>query len=294
VTDRLVILAGGISSRMRRSAETAQGVDPRVIHEATRKAKSMIGVGGGGRPLMDYLLYNARESGFRDVTVVVGPDDDSIRSAYGREERDNLFAGLRISYASQPVPPGRTKPLGTADALLCALRARADWRGERFVVCNSDNLYSIRAFRALAVTVHPSAMIDYDRSALEFEASRVEKFAVVQKDPLGFLRSIVEKPAPAEITASADPTGRVGVSMNIFMFAYDVILPILERTPLHPVRQEKEIPTAVTLLVERDPRGMMTIPLAEHVPDLTHVDDIGAMRDYLMREFPVFSFGPGA
>ena len=290
MSGRLVILAGGVSSRMKRSAQTARHADPRLRDEAARRAKSMIGVGSGDRPLMDYLLYNARESGYRDVTIVVGPDDREIRESYGSREQGNAIAGLTISFAVQPVPPGRERPLGTADALHHGLRARPDWRGGKFCVCNSDNLYSRTALRLLCDTPHPAAMIDYDRSALQFDQARIEKFAVIRKDGEGYLRAIIEKPAPAEVAAAADAAGRVGVSMNIFVFSYDTILPVLEQTPLHPSRQEKEIPTAVTMLVERDPHAMITIPLAEHVPDLTHVDDIAAMREYLLREFPRFSF----
>jgi len=70
--------------------------------------------------------------------------------------------GVRISYAVQAVPGGRTKPLGTADALLCALRVRTDWSGKKFTVCNGDNLYSQGVLKQLRETGHPGALIDYD------------------------------------------------------------------------------------------------------------------------------------
>ena len=85
------------------------------------------------------------------------------REQYGPADRNNSFRGLSISYALQPIPAGRAKPLGTADALLCALRSREDWRGRSFTVCNSDNLYSVDALRRLLDDGHRNALIDYDQ-----------------------------------------------------------------------------------------------------------------------------------
>jgi glucose-1-phosphate adenylyltransferase len=284
----LVILAGGISSRMRRPGSAP--VDPSLLREAEQRPKSMIGVGAGRRPLLDYLLFNAREAGYRDIVIVIGERDREFREQYGPADRNNTFRGLTISYALQPIPAGRSKPLGTADALLCALRTREDWRGKAFTVCNSDNLYSRRALRLLLEDPHPAALIDYDRHALRFEQSRIEQFAVIWKKPSGFLEAIVEKPTPAAIAAAADASGRVGVSMNIFRFSFDRVFPLLDRVPLHPVRQEQEIPTAVMMMVAVDQESVMTIPLSEYVPDLTHQDDIAEVQRYLHATYPDFAF----
>ncbi|HUL43584.1 MAG TPA: sugar phosphate nucleotidyltransferase [Bacteroidota bacterium] len=285
----LVILAAGIGSRMKKSASVQGALDAKLKDEAATIPKSMIGVGESGRPLLDYLLHNARESGYRDVVLVVGEHDEDFRAHYGKSDRGNAFHGLTISYAVQRIPAGRTKPLGTADALLQALRTRDDWSGRQFTVCNSDNLYSRRALRLLLEDRNISALIDYDRSALGFDHHRIEQFAVIRKDRRGFLKDIIEKPAPEEISRLTDPDGRVGVSMNIFRFTYDHVLPYLERVPLHPARLEKDLPQAILLMLADDPDAMMTIPLAEAVPDLTCQSDIHIVQEYLRREFPSFS-----
>lgn len=281
----LVILAGGISSRMRTRDTHGTEVDAILLRDADEKAKGMIGVGEGHRPFLDYLLYNAEQAGYCDVLFVVGEQDSSIQAYYGTAERGNRFHGLEISYAVQPVPPGRRKPLGTADALWHGLRARPDWAGTKFTVCNSDNLYSVEALRLLRASGHPSAMIDYDRARLEFEEERIAQFAVIRKDAEGFLLDITEKPDRALISSATDPDGRVGVSMNIFRFGYDLIYRYLERTPFHPVRHEKELPTTVMMMLADTPRSMMTYPMAEHVPDLTRKGDIARVQEYLRREF---------
>ncbi len=270
----IVILAGGVSSRMKKALAEAANLDSSLRRDAAEKPKAMIGVGGSGRPFMDYLLDNVAAAGYRDVCIVVGERDGSIREYYENPANAGRYAGLAIRYATQPIPEGRAKPLGTADAVHRALAASPSWRGQRLSVCNSDNLYSVEALRALLEDGHPNALIDYDRSALRFSAERIAAFAVIKKDAEGFLVDILEKPSPEEINAAADARGRIGVSMNMFRFSYDLLLPCVERVPLHPVRQEKELPEAVRMMIAGRPRSMFTIPVSEHVPDLTSPADI--------------------
>jgi NDP-sugar pyrophosphorylase family protein len=281
----LVILAGGVSSRMRDVTSVPDGVDAALLREAGEKSKSMIGVGRGGRPFLDFLIWNAREAGYRDIVIVIGESDDGIRSRYGSAMRDNEFHGVQISYAVQRIPAGRTKPLGTADALLCALRVRTDWRGMKFTVCNSDNLYSRNVLKELLETGCPGALIDYDRDALRFDSAKIGQFAVLEKDNDGYLTRIIEKPSPEDIGRVRDASGRVGVSMNVFRFSYDTVFGFLEDVPLHPVRGEKELPAAVSLMIGRDPHAIFTIPASEYVPDLTGRGDITAVQEYIRLHF---------
>jgi len=288
--ERIVILAGGISSRMKKPAETSSKIEERLAREADEKSKSMIGVGGGYRPFLDYLLYNCKKAGYEDIVIVVGENDESVRKYYGSKERDNDFYGLNISYAVQHIPKERTKPLGTADALLQALRFRPDWQGMSFTVCNSDNLYSINSLRMMHEMPHSNIMADYDRNSLKFEISRIEKFAVAKKDSEHYLVDIIEKPTEKEIESVKDPDGSVGVSMNLFRLDYDLIRPQLERVPLHPVRLEKELPAAVVMMTNQHPKSCYACPLKEHVPDLTNKDDIAVVSAYLESEYRDFSF----
>ncbi|MCC6395797.1 MAG: nucleotidyltransferase [Bacteroidetes bacterium] len=264
---------------MRKSENTA--LDPGLLRDADLKAKGMIGLGDAGRPFLDYLLANADAAGYREAVIVVGERDRSIREYYGSAGRGDRFLGMSLFYAVQPVPSGRSKPLGTADALLHGLESRPDWAGAKVTVCNSDNLYSVEALRCLRDAEEPCAMIDYDRDALSFEPGRVQHFAVIEKDSDGYVRSILEKPSLEEIARAAGPDGRVGVNMNAFRLSYDLIMPCLRRVPLHPVRQEKELPTAVMMMIAETPRAVRAYPRAEHVPDLTDKTDIVQVQEYL-------------
>jgi len=287
---KLVILAGGISSRMKKPLEKKSNVDSHLIEDADTKSKSMIGVGKDYRPFLDYLLYNARESGYSDVVIVVGEKDSSIRDYYGLKDSNNEFNGLRISYAIQPIPKERSKPYGTGDALLWGLKAKNEWKAQRFTVCNSDNLYSQKALRLMLDSKYKGALIDYDRAALEFEPSRIEKFAVTVKNEKGFLIDIIEKPSSELIQQIQTKDGYVGVSMNIFSLEYDLIFPILEKLKPHLIRDEKELPEAVKILANKIQDSVSVYPLAEHVLDLTSKDDIEQVKNYLEKYYYNLSF----
>lgn len=280
----LVILAGGVSSRMR-EALPVSGIDERVLREAADRPKGMLSVGPGLRPFLDYLLYNVRSAGITEVVIVVGEQDRSVRERYGREDRDNDFHGLRISYAIQRIPEGRTKPLGTADAVLTAMRVRQDWRGRSFMVCNSDNLYSVQSLSAMLHADAPGALVEYDRDGLQLERARVDTYATIIAGSDGFVKDMVEKPSAEELARILKDHPLAGVSMNIYRLPYEPLEPILETMPLHPERGEKELPTAVGMLVRQDPRSVRSIRMSEPVPDLTRRTDIAAVQACLAREF---------
>ena len=286
MSGRLVILAGGVSSRMKNSVGIEDGIDPKLIEDAQKKSKGMIRIGGADRPFLDYLLFNASEAGYDDIVIFINKKDNSIKDYYSNFP----FKKIKISYAVQNIHPGFEKPLGTADALNQALSTNLEWQGGSFTMCNSDNLYSVCALELMRRSKYTNAMIDYDRNGLEIEEERIEKFAVTRKDYEGFLVDIIEKPSLEEIEDVKGKDGFIGVSMNLFRFDYDMIFPFLENVPLHPVRMEKELPSAVKMMIDKNPKSLFCIPLNEHVPDLTSKSDILTVKKYLEKHYPNFSF----
>jgi len=285
LSGRLVILAGGVSSRMKQSQIDSAAIDSKLLKDAEQKSKSMIRIGNGDRPFLDYLLLNAKLAGYTDVVIVVSEKDDSIKNYYDENKNDSWFGGIEINYATQQIPEGREKPLGTADALLQALLVKEDWRGKSFAMCNSDNLYSQRALELMKNSEHQNALVDYNRDGLGVEKARVEKFAITKKDEDGFLLDIIEKPSSEEVEAAKSTNGFVGVSMNIFKFSYDMIRPALEIVPMNEIRKEKELPTAVKIMLEKNPKSLYCYPLSEAVPDLTSKQDILKVKLFLQEKF---------
>ncbi len=281
----LVILAGGLSTRMKQPVADDMNIDRELMEQSRDRPKGMLGVGPGGRPFLDYLLYNARAGGVKQVVIVTGENDRVFRDYFGSRDRDNVYHGLRVSYVVQRVPEGHSKPLGTADALQQVLESRPEWQGTSLLVCNSDNLYSSHAFAELLRTPAAGAMIGYEIDSLGFPMERILKFGIVRVSENGYLQEIVEKPQEETLQRVRHEKGNVYVSMNIWKLHCDMVLPYLESCPVHPRRGEKELPAAIASMVRDYPRAVKVIPFRERVPDLTNPADIGLVRSFISHAY---------
>lgn len=282
---RIVILAGGISSRMKNPPSGVLDIDKNLLSDSDNKSKSMIRLGSGDKPFLDFLLSNISVAGYNDIVIVVNEKDTSIINYYKDPETRKQFPGINISFAYQPIPPGREKPMGTADALYHACMSRPDWKGKKFTMCNSDNLYSVESFKILLNSPYPNSLIDYESDGLGFDRERIGRFAITIKDDDNFLTGIIEKPSEQLFESVYRKDGFVGVSMNIFRFDYDMILPFLIDTPVNPERNEKEIPTTVKMLMDKFPKSFYAYRRKEYVPDLSSKNDIPVVKKYLENEF---------
>ncbi|MCY7351914.1 MAG: NTP transferase domain-containing protein [Cytophagaceae bacterium] len=283
---RLLILAGGLSSRMKKSLDVGSTLDASLLQQANTLPKGMIGVGENGRPFMEYLLYNASKAGFRDVILLLNPRDTVTQAHFEKKSATGETWGLRFLYARQQIPPDREKPLGTADAVQQALDQHPSWKVGTFVVCNSDNLYSANVFKLLLDTPHPNALPAYDRSGMELPEDRIKTFALLRTDNEGFLQDIIEKPTEEEEREIRRVSGSLGISMNIFKFDAAFAYLYFVTESLHPVRNEKELPGVARTIARQYPKAIYTIPVSETMPDLTSKADILIVQDYLLREFP--------
>ncbi|WP_108870284.1 sugar phosphate nucleotidyltransferase [Aquimarina aquimarini] len=281
----LVILAGGASSRMKKQTSLTELTD-KEIAQANKRSKGLIGVGPNGRPLMDYLLYNIKLAGYKNIYIVISEQGELFKEFYGNKNKNNDFHGLNISYAIQYIPKGRVKPLGTADALFQAVEQYPELNTDCYTVCNSDNLYSYEALNSLRTTVSTNALISYDRDAMEFPTERISRFALAKLDVADHLLDIIEKPSTNESDKYKDKDGKLRVSMNAFKLHGTTVYPYLKNCPIHPQRDEKELPTVLLNMLQDHPKNMIGIPLSEHVPDLTAKDDIVIVKKYLSEHYP--------
>ncbi|MBA4275937.1 sugar phosphate nucleotidyltransferase [Flavobacterium sp.] len=287
--DNLIILAGGASSRMKKQA-TVANLSKKEIEEANERSKALIGVGPNGRPLLDYLLLNAKNAGYKNIYIIIGEQGVLFKEFYGSENSNNNFHGLKISFATQYIPEGRVKPFGTADALFQAVEQYPELNSQYYSVCNSDNLYSVDALLALRETDSPNAFISYDRDAMEFPSERISRFAIAKLDQDNQLLDILEKPNAANLESYKDVEGKLRVSMNAFKFKGNLIYPHLKNCPVHPERDEKELPTVLLNALKENPNTTLGIPFSEHVPDLTAKEDIVEVKAYLKKQYPILNW----
>lgn len=109
-------------------------------------------VGPAGETIIDYSIFDAMRAGFGKLVFVIRHDIESaFREAIGArfEKRlpvEYVFQELNKLPAGFSVPPNRTKPWGTGQAILMAAEVI---RGP-FAAINADDFYGAASFRALA------------------------------------------------------------------------------------------------------------------------------------------------
>ncbi len=274
-------MAGGTSSRMKQSL-LKHSLDQTTRDIAQKNHKCLIPLGEKKRPLLYYHLQQAKSIGITKVFIITPEENKGFIDFLAQEQIQNAFASFPIELIPQQIPEGAEKPLGTADAVQQALEFSAELKANAFVVMNGDNIYSAKSLNALfAVPPHQNALIGYDRDGLDFPAARIQKFAVLNVNEHFYLTDIIEKPTAAVVEKAKDKNGKLRVSMNIFKLHGPSIYPFLTNCPLHPVRKEKELPTAVQRYIQLNPTGFLLLPFCEHVPDLTAADDIERLTQQL-------------
>lgn len=271
MTKTIVILAAGMSSRMKKSIDS--DIDDSKADEANRKSKSLITF--GDKPFIYFLLKNIVDAGFENVIMVVGKDFDDFKKQL---DNLNLNKKLKIEYAIQKIPSDRVKPFGTADAVFQTMDQIEILKNSSFCVCNSDNLYSTNSLRTIRENAYENAVLAYDRDSLNFPKERVSSFSILMTDDNFNLLNFIEKPTQEQVDQNLDSNGKIRVSMNIFKFNGLQAFDFIKNCPINPIRNEKELPSAIVNMINKNDLYMKGIPIAEHVPDLTSKADINIIQ----------------
>ena len=120
--------------------------------------KQVDGVGPHGEILMNYGIYDAARAGFDKVVFVIKPEirdlihrlaGDALETLHTPDGRKVEFCYAEQTFDSVPdfyhIPEERTKPFGTAHAVLCT----RDIVHEPFCVINADDFYGADAYRTI-------------------------------------------------------------------------------------------------------------------------------------------------
>jgi choline kinase len=125
----LVILAAGMASRYGSQKQTQS-------------------FGPSGETIMDYSIYDAIKAGFEKVVFIIREDfAENFKAIFepklkGKIATDYVYQDLRSFIGDKQVPAERTKPWGTAHAVLCC-KGKVN---EPFAVINADDYYGTDAF----------------------------------------------------------------------------------------------------------------------------------------------------
>ena len=271
MTKTIVVLAAGMSSRMKKSVDS--NIDDSKANEANNKSKSLITF--GNKPFIYFLLKNILDAGFETVIMVVGKDFQDFKNQI---DELKLPSKIEVKYAIQKIPIDRVKPFGTADAVSQTMQQLPELQKTSFCVCNSDNLYSASSLKLIRENSFENAVLAYDRDSLDFPKERVSSFSILMMDAEFNLVNFIEKPTPEQVSENLDENGKIRVSMNIFKFNGNQSFDFIKNCPINPIRNEKELPSALVNMISEDGLYIRGIPIAEHVPDLTSKADINTIQ----------------
>jgi hypothetical protein len=258
-------------------------------------------VGAHGELIIDYSIYDAMKAGFEKVIFIISNalKDDfmevigdrisrRVETAYAYQDLNDLPAGYSL-------PAGRTKPWGTAQAVLAA---RSVVHGP-FAAVNADDFYGASAYKTLYDWLAAPkengdktrcAMVGYRIENTVSDHGSVARGICESKG--GYLTSIVERTlvekAPCGARYSEDGGGtwrdiEAGtlVSMNFwgldedFFKAASEDFPrfLDENLPSNPMKCEYLLPSEIGGLLKRGKAGVRVLESRDTWFGVTYRDD---------------------
>ena len=157
--------------------------------------------------LLDYSIYDAKRAGFSSVVFIIKKEFyEAFRDTIGKRAEKII----KVEYAFQKtdivpegflVPEGRTKPLGTAQAIYCIKPFVSD----NFAVVTADDMYGDQAFKDLGEYLDTCVgdnkdkmhgIIGYAVGETLSENGAVKRAVIVHED--GIVRQITESSCSLE------------------------------------------------------------------------------------------------
>lgn len=162
--------------------------------------KQIQAFGPGGETIMDYSIYDAFRAGFKKVIFIIREEfandfqDIFEPRIKDKVSLDYVYQNLNFFTNGFKIPADRTKPWGTAHAVLCA----RDKVNEPFAVINADDFYGRDAFEKAYKFLSDDcnekvySIIGYELLKTLSENGTVNR-GVCQVDQNGNLTSIAER-----------------------------------------------------------------------------------------------------
>lgn len=162
--------------------------------------KQIQGFGPSGETIMEYSIYDAIRAGFKKVVFIIREEfANDFKNIFdpklkGKIETAYVFQDLKAFLGDRQLPAERTKPWGTAHAVLCAKDAVKD----PFAVINADDFYGRDAFEKAFLFLTNDAsekvysIIGYELLKTLSDNGTVNR-GVCQVDAKGNLTAIAER-----------------------------------------------------------------------------------------------------
>lgn len=282
----LVILAAGMGSRF-------------------GGLKQITAVDSHGHAIIDFSLFDAYRAGFRKVAFIIKHEiEEDFKAAIGhRMEKyfdvKYVYQQLDMLPEGYSVPEGRTKPWGTAHAVLCAKEAVQG----PFAVINADDFYGRSAYCALFDFLRADrdgsehAMVAYLLKNTVTEYGSVAR-GICRVDG-GYLSDIVERlhiekrgedGAYTEDGENWVPLpGHSPVSMNFWGFGPGMMEELERRFPKwldenlpeNPLKCEYFLPFVANALIKEGTGSIRVLNCHETWHGITYREDMESVVSYI-------------
>lgn len=254
-----------------------------------------------GHIIMDFSMYDAKRAGFEKVIFIIKRENEAdFRSAVG----DRISAYMDVEYAFQDldnlpegyqVPEGRTKPWGTAHAVLSCI----DLVKGPFAVINADDYYGRQAFQLIYdyLSTHEDdeksryTMVGYQLGNTVTDNGHVAR-GICEIDAAGDLTEVNERTRIEKRDGGIAFTEDDGatwtpvsteaiVSMNMWGFTRSILEEIRDGFPAfleeglksNPMKCEYFLPSVVSKMLEENRAAVAVLHSADKWYGVTYKED---------------------
>ena len=273
----LVILAGGLGSRYQGS-------------------KQIDVVGEQHAFLLEFAIYDAVEAGFGQVILIINEKVQAeMKSKLSNWESQVALHFVLQSLTTEQqlqVHPNRSKPWGTAQALLCA----KPFLNGPFVVMNADDYYGQTVMKSASSFFRSErkshGLLSYSLSDTLSEHGGVSR-GLCTLDDEGFLKSVVEchdiyrNANGLQCQEAYSLTDSTPVSMNLWFFQSEILEHVawyfdsFFESNQQELSSECYLPSMVQSGIETNEFTVKVLPSNEQWAGLTFPEDKESVEQYL-------------
>ena len=247
-------------------------------------------IGKNGEVLLDFSVYDAVKAGFTKVVFVIKHAiEDDFKAMVGKR----IAKRVKVEYVFQETdalpegytcPDDRTKPWGTAHAILCC----KDVVKEPFAVVNADDFYGRSAFIKMAQFLK-SDTADYCMVGFRLQNTLTENGYVsrgVCETENGELRSVTERTKISDCKYTEDDgkswtalDPQTVVSMNLWGFRPDIFgyiedgFKVFLNERINEPKSEYYLPSVVSSLIERGEKSVKVLVAEDKWYGVTYKED---------------------
>ncbi len=273
-----LVLAGGAGNR---------------LQPLTRdRAKPAVPFGGNYR-LIDFVLSNLVNSGYRRIAVLTQYKSHSLNAHIAKTWRMSQMLGNYVSVVPAQMRDGVRWFTGSADAIYQNLNLIRDEGPDYIAVFGADNLYRMDASQLLDDHIASGAGVTV--AGLRVPIGEANAFGIIEPTPDGSIAAFREK--PTDPVGLADDPSQVFASMGNYLFTTEALVDAITRDAEEPGSNHDMGGDIIPAMVARGQAQVHDFSNANDVAGSTDRDrgywrDVGTIDAYFDAHMDLISVHP--